>query len=286
MHHDGTDFFNRGKTPMERRIAARAWLQAEQRRRLPDLRSASPASSKFDKDVTLVTYTFPKDESDFDFIEFAIRQSWNCLGLLKTVIVADRMTPPLSQFKASVGDLIEIQVEPKLKIGDIASMSSDCIERLYTRFSTPYCLIVQDDGFPFRDNLGDFLGKYDYIGAPVVRDLPVQHLVDLLRCTQLNGGFSLRSHRICRDAANQWRFWRHLIKPGSTAHTEDVFYTKTACLNPLYRLRNRFPSSKTARRFSLPDFDCVVDIRNAAPKPFGVHGPCAVWQLMAQSAQA
>ena len=270
---------------MERRIAARAWLQAEQRRLLPELRSANPASGKFKQDVTLVTYTFPQDESDFDFIEFAIRQSWRCLGLLKTVIIADRTTPTLSRFKTAVGDLAEIQIEPRLKVGDIASMSSDCIERLHTRFSTPYCLIVQDDGFPLCDNLGDFLGKYDYIGAPVIRDTPVQHLTDLLRCTQLNGGFSLRSHRICRDAAEQWRFWRHLIRSGSESHTEDVFYTKTACLNPLYRLRNRFPSSKIARRFSLPDFDCVVDIRNADPKPFGVHGPCAAWQLMSQSTQ-
>lgn len=282
MHHDEIDLFNYGKTPMERRIAARAWLQAEQRQRLPKLRSENPTSSKFKQDVTLVTYTFPKDESDFDFIEFAIRQSWACLGLLKTVIVADRMTKTLQNFRGSAPDFVDIQVEPLLKIGSIASMSSDCIERLYTRFSTPYCLIIQDDGFPLRDNLTEFLGKYDYIGAPTIRDIPAQVIVDLFRSECLNGGFSLRSHRICRDAAKQWRFWRHLIKPGSTAHTEDVFYTKTSCLNPLYRLRNRFPSSKIARKFSLPDFDCVVDIRNTDPKPFGVHGPCAAWQLMAQ----
>ena len=280
MQCDGSVVFDRGKTPTERRNAARKWLQEEQRRHLPELRSANLATSRFEKDVTLVTYTFPQDESDFDFIEFAIRQSWNCLGLLKTVVVADRMTQTLNRFKASAGHWVEIQIEPSLKIGNIASMSSDCIERLHTRFSTPYCLIIQDDGFPLRDNLNDFLGKYDYMGSPVIRDLPVQYIVDLLRCECLNGGFSLRSRRICRDAARQWRFWRHFIKPGSHAHAEDVFYTKPACFNPLYRLRNRFPSSKTARLFSLPDFDGVVDIRNITPEPFGIHGPCAAYQLM------
>ena len=249
------------------------------------MRAALPPRSRHYEEVTLVTYTFPQDESEFDFIEFAIRQSWKCLGKLKTVIIADRMTETLRAFQAAASDDVDVQVEPLLKVGSIASMSSDCIERLYSRFSTPHCLIIQDDGFPLRDNLDEFLGKYDYIGAPTIRDIPVQVIVDLLRSECLNGGFSLRSRRICRDAARQWKFWRHFIKPGSHAHIEDVFYTKTACFNPLYRLRNRFPSSKTARRFSLPDFDGVVDIRTIEPKPFGVHGSCAAWQLMAQSAQ-
>lgn len=283
MQFDDRFLFDPGVSPLQKRRAARAWLREEQRRQLPGLRMETLPSSKFEKDVTLIAYTFPQDASDFDFIEFAIRQSWKHLGPLKAVVVADRMTANLERFKDSVGPLLEIQIEPTLKPGDIASMSSDCIERLFKRFSTPYCLIVQDDGFPLRDNLGEFLGRYDFVGSPVIRDVPVQHIVDFLRCECLNGGFSLRSQRICRDAANQWRFWRHLIRSGSRAHAEDVFYTKIACMNPLYRIRNRFPSSKIARRFSLPDFDGVVDIRNIAPKPFGVHGACAAWQLMKES---
>lgn len=284
-HMDILQLFEPGRTAIENRNLARKWLRDYQRQQLPALRAADVPSSRFCEKITLIAYTFPRDESDFDFIEFAVRKSWECLGRLKAVIVANRMTDALRTFKESAPDIIEIQTEPSLKAGSIDSMSLDCIERLYTRFSTPFCLIIQDDGFPLRDNLDEFLDKFDYIGAPTIRDRPGQSICDLFRLTTLNGGFSLRSRRICRDAARQWKFWKHFIKVGKTPFIEDVFYTKTACRNPLYRLRNRFPSSKAARRFSLPDFDGVVDIRNVEPRPFGVHGPCAAWQLMSKSAQ-
>jgi len=260
---------------------AREWLRAKQREMLPAMRCESCAPSRFRNDVTLVAYTFPTDEADFDFIEFAIRQSWHCLGRLRAVVVADRMTATIRRFADACSEDVEVQVEPSIRPGSITSMSHDCVVRLYTRFDTRYCLIVQDDGFPLRDNLEEFLGKYDFIGCPLVRDIPLQCLVDIFRIECLNGGFSLRSRKICQDAANQWnRYWRHLIKPGSEYHIEDIFYGKTACLNPFYRLRNRFASCKVARRFCLPDFDGILDIRNYEPKPFGVHGPTAVWQLM------
>lgn len=275
-----TDILDRAIPPSQRRRVAREWLRARQRQMLPSMRSEVLSPSRFADDVTLVAYTFPQEEEDFDFIEFAIRQSWHCLGKLRAVVVADRMTDLVKRFADDCSDWVEVQIEPSIVPGSIDTMSRDCIERLWTRFSTPYCLIVQDDGFPLRDNLDEFLGKYDYIGAPLVRDVTAQYLVDWLRLESLNGGLSLRSRKICRDAAMQWKFWRHIIKPGSRSYVEDVFYGKTACLNPLYRLRNRFAPCKIARRFSLPDFDGVLDIRNHEPKPFGVHGPTAAWQLM------
>lgn len=277
----GMNLLKSDLTSVERRKIARAWLRNEQRRMLPSLRGDALLPSPFQSDVTLITYTFPEDEDDFDFIEFAIRQSWRSLGILKTVIVADRMTARLSKFASAHPDFIDVQLESSLRPGDLSSMSDDCILRLHERFASRYCLIIQDDGFPINDNLGDFLGKYDFIGAPAVRDVPAQCLVDVFRCACLNGGFSLRSRRICRDAARQWKFWRHFVKLGSYAHTEDVFYTVTACRNPFYRIRNRFPSCRVARNFSLPDFDGLVDIRGMKGKTFGVHGPTAIWQMLA-----
>lgn len=281
------DLFDANKTPAQKRQMAREWLRAWQHEKLPGLRGEILDSSHYNEDVTLVAYTFPKNESDFDSIEFSVRQSWHCLGRLKTVVIADRMTPTIHRFaEASHGD-VDVQVEPALVPGSIASMSHDCITKLFSRFTTPYCLVVQDDGFPLQGNLGDFLGKYDYIGSPVVRDVPAQYLVDLFRIECLNGGFSLRSRKICQEAATQWnRYWRHFITIGSKYHVEDVFYTKTACFNLLYRFRHRFPSCRVARRFCLPDFDGELDIRNNIPKPFGVHGPTAIWQLMGCPAAA
>ena len=274
-----SDIFSATIPPLERRRMARSWLRSEQRKMLRTFRGLNFNEGPHRKSVTLVAYTFPSEDDEFDFVEFSIRQSWRCIGRLKTVIVADRRTTQLSTIERMFPSDIEIQIEPSLKPGDISSMSSDCIERLHERFSTPYCLIIQDDGFPINRNLDDFLGAYDYIGAPSVRDVPAQHFVDLTRCACLNGGFSLRSRHICDLAAKHWRFWRHLTRKGSLSHTEDVFYTKTACLNPLYRIKCRFPSSKIARRFSIPDFDGAVDIRGMKDMTFGVHGPTAIWQL-------
>ena len=269
-----------GPPPEECRKQSKEWLKNKQRHHLPSLRKESPELSRFIDEVTLIAYTFPLDENDFDFIEFAVRQSWHCLGILQTVIIADRQTKVISQFAEANAEFISVQIEPTLVPGNISSMSADCIERLYKRFHTRYCLIIQDDGFPVNGNLGDFLGKYDYIGAPAVRDIPAQYLVDIFRCASLNGGFSLRSRRICEDVANQWKFWKHFIKKDSFYHIEDVFYTRVACRNPLFRIRNRFPSSKVARKFSLPDFDGVVDISGMKDKTFGAHGPTAIRQLL------
>ena len=274
-----SDILNITIPPFERRRLARAWLRSEQQKMLPSLRDTVFKDGKLRRAVTLIAYTFPLNDYEFDFVEFSIRQSWRCLGRLKTVIVTNKRTAPISTIEHNFPHDIEIQIEPSLRPGDLSSMSSDCIERLYDRFSTPYCLIIQDDGFPINRNLDDFLYKYDYIGAPSVRDVPAQYLVDLTRCACMNGGFSLRSRHICNLAAKHWHFWRHLTRKGSLAHTEDVFYTKTACLNPLYRIKCRFPSSKIARRFSIPDFDGAVDIRGMKDKTFGVHGPTAIWQL-------
>ena len=280
---DMIDILDDRFTSSEKRKSARTWLHQMQRRSLPVLRSENHTQSLFSNKITLIAYTFPSNEKDFDFIEFAIRQSWHCLGLLKTIIIADRTTKTLSTFATKFPKYVSIQIEPTLRPGSLSSMSTDCIERLHERFVTPYCLIIQDDGFPLNGNLEDFIGKYDYIGAPPVRNTPFQHIIDILRLSCLNGGFSLRSKCLCQDVAKQWRFWRHFIKQGSISHTEDVFYTNIACRNPLFRLKYNFPSCKIARQFSLPDFDGAVDIRGMRNKTFGVHGPTAIWQLLSDN---
>ena len=257
---------------------ARSKLRNWQSQNLPALRLRSEVVSAYFDHVTLIAYTFPRDPKDFDYVEFSIRHSWRLLGMLKTVVIADRMTGRLAAFKESNPRFVDVQIEPSLQVGDVPSMSVDCIERLHQRFSTPYCLIVQDDGFPLRDNLGDFLGRYDFFGAPTYRPSILAPVVDCLRMFGMNGGFSLRSHKICENAAREWR--RKPLEKGCLAQTEDVFYTVTACRNPFYRLKHRFPGSNLARRFSVIDFDGALDVHSLGFIPFGVHGASTALQYM------
>lgn len=257
----------------------RAWLRNWQQKQMPDLRNGRFATSRYRNTVTLVIYAFLTDEEDFIGMEFSILQSWKVLGLLPVKIVCNREYPAAKALHRQFPEFVEIQTEPTLVPGRIETMSQDMIIRLHGRFTTPYCLVIQDDGFPLNDTLDDFLEKWDYVGAPSVRDVPAQHLADLLRLSVLGGGFSLRSKRICKAVSREWAFWKHFISPESKAAIEDVFYTKTACLNPFYRFRFRFPSSRQARKFDAFDFNGADNIRNL--KTFGVHGPTAIRQRFA-----
>ena len=151
--------------------------------------------------VTILAYYFrPKAGSDTGFLplEHAIRETWKHCGYLKTVIVSNERLPPADAFAAKNIN-VEIQVEPSLIPGNIQSMSDDCNGKLYSRFSTPYVLIIQEDGYPLRQGLEEFVGKYDFIGAPYIRDIWWKNLVcGICGYWVQNGGFSLRSKRMHR----------------------------------------------------------------------------------------
>lgn len=244
-------------------------LRDWQRLRLKELRDSSFSLSPHFADLTLVAYSFPAEpESDaFDWIECAVLQSWHVLGSLRTVIIAHRHFPKLDAFAARHQN-IEVQIEPSLRPGDIDTMSADCDGRLYSRFSTPYCLIVQDDGFPLRDNLSDFIGRYDFVGAPYVRIAWWRNAISrLIGLHTSNGGFSLRSHRICRAAAELWQRKYSRLHP-STLTIDDLYYTQTLPLrHPMFRLRFRIAPNTTAIRFS---YDSIVQQPLNTP-PMGFH---------------
>jgi len=223
--------------------------------------------------VTILIYTFPKRGSEaepFQKIAASIEQTWKCCGRLKTVIVASHRFAEVESFAAGHPN-VELQVEPTLVYGDLRSMSLDCIKRLYTRFETPYVLIIQDDGYPIREGLGEFVGKWDFIGAPSVRDSR-RRMMNMLGFPCLNGGFSLRSRRICRRAADAWnRWWRFFVSPSSRFFAEDTFYTLTACLGWGYRHGLKFAGEKDAFRFAVDRLGGYVTPPKDADS-FGVHG--------------
>ena len=154
--------------------------------------------------VTVLAYYFRslKDDGvEFRPLSHAIRETWKHCGRLNTVLVVNEKLPSVVAFAAE-HENVEIQIEPSLKPGDIQSMSNDCNGKLHTRFNTPYVLIVQDDGYPLRSGLEKFVGKYDFIGAPYIRDVWWKNLIcGVMGCWVQNGGLSLRSKRICEAAA-------------------------------------------------------------------------------------
>lgn len=242
-------------------------------RRLPELRRRAVPPCRH-PGVTLLIYWYPKAAPDgsrpVEPCEFALRQSWDVLGFLPTVVVTDRRWPALEAFARAMG--VTVQEEPTLVPGDIWTMTLDCVARLHTRFATRHVLIVQNDGWPLRDELDAFL-RYDCVGAPGVSPGWRGRVADLLGLTVLNGGFSLRSRRFCRAVAWRWRvLWRHLLRPGHPWLSEDVFCTRTLRLaDPWFRLRFRFAPSHVARRFSL---DCLEGALPVPPdaSPMGFHG--------------
>lgn len=238
--------------------------------RIGDLRSSSFRVSKYVNSLTLLAYSFPGDPDGlaFDAVEFAILQSWKTLGMLTTVLVVHKPFRKAIEF-AALHSMVKIQVEPTLIPGDINSMSLDCDSRLATRFDTDYCLVVQDDGFPLYDALDEYLGKWDFIGAPYVRLSSGWRIAacSLLGYWMSNGGFSLRSKKLCEYAACEWKRKFRFLHP-SAATVEDLYFTRTLWMsNPFFRYRFRVAPAAVALGFS---YDAAVSqpIRKC---PMGFH---------------
>lgn len=244
-------------------------LQAFVAERLPLLRRETPPPMRYDS-VTLLLYFFPQTAhpESFDLFEFAIRQSWAVLGRLQTVIVTHNQALIPETFLRDNLVPVEVQEEPQLIPGDIRSMSRDCLVRLYQRFHTSHVLIVQADGWPMEDRLKDFLG-YDFVGAPNVTPGWRSHVADWLGLTVLNGGFSLRSQRLCRAVARMWRWL-----PAAVAPSEDHVYAR-------FRALFHFPSAAIARQFSEDALDGLLPPAPDAA-PMGFHRASTFDALCAQ----
>ncbi len=227
-------------------------------------------SDLFDQ-VTILGYYFSNEETfdrDFEGMKRALCETWRHCGDLRTVLVVNRSTRALERFASECSAPVEIQIETSLVPGEIHSMSRDCNGRLHARFKTPYVLVVQPDGYPLRSGLEEFVGKYDFIGAPYVRDVGWKRLI----CRSLNywvsnGGFSLRSKKVCELAARYWRE-KYSKKPWTIAFSEDMYYTKTLPLRERdYRRSVRIADNREALAFS---YDAIVE-QKPTKLPFGFH---------------
>ena len=144
----------------------------------------------------------------------------------------------------------------------------DCIKNLYKRFDTGNVVIIQSDGMPVNPGLEAFVGKYDYVGAPWPKRCHHRDWLPWRKYDVGNGGFCLRSRRICEQAARAYNaFWRHL--PYNWFVGDDVFYCRTMpLLSRHWRQTFRFPTAKEAIRFSIE-----YEVPDAIPEypPLGFH---------------
>ncbi len=179
------------------------------------------------KNVTAAAYFFWDDDrinSLFYTIESAFLVTRRVCGALPCVLIVNRVTPRIAAFCAE--NDIQIQVDATLT-GGVPRMNIDCVETLHSRFDTEYVMLIQSDGFPLRKGLPDFIGAYDYIGAPWGRASWYTNLVfPYPKYCVGNGGYTLRSKRLCQMASFFYRRkYRHL--PYGYFLADDVYYCKT-----------------------------------------------------------
>ena len=224
--------------------------------------------------VTILVYTFPQIGNEavaFKKIVESVLRTWDKVQKLKTVIVASHHFSELDEFAAN-NENVELQIESSLIYGNIQSMSLDCIKRLYKRFSTPYVLIIQDDGFPLKSNLDDFVGKADFWGAPIISDGWKRKLAYAVGFGSFNGGFSLRSRRLCEYASKMWfSFFSKFMSEDCRHLGEDFYYTTLLKFLPMTWLKFRFPTEREAFHFAVDRLGGYVTPPKDAD-PFGVHG--------------
>ncbi len=255
-------------------------LQQWQTSHLARLRKLRP-SFVGPRNVTTIAYHFWDEyriDQQFDYLECSLRETWRHCGMMETVVVVNKVTTRLEAFAADFSEWVKLDVAPQLEPGSLYLMSVDCNEALHKRFDTEYALIVQNDGFPIRSGLECFLGKWDFIGAPYVRNTWRNRLVcNLMGCWVSNGGFSLRSKKICEMAAYYWRK-KYAQLPDSRQVSEDVFYTETLPLREReYRKAVRIADYSHALSFS---YDAAFPYQGTV-SPFGFHGVKAFESLFA-----
>jgi hypothetical protein len=255
---------------------------AWQGRHLPLLK-AFPFASPCSDDVTMLTPWLWRDErfdALLDNLLAAILMAWWACGRLPVVLQVNRVTPKLRAMADEWG--IRLQVEPQLRGGggNMKDLNRDGIVNLKGRFSTGYVLSFQHHAFPLRPGLDEFVGTYDFIGAPWVfgKDDWITRFLLRHRSDVGNSAFALRSRRLCETIADYFlRKYRFL--PHCYLVTDDYFICKTLpSFERRYRETIRIASAEAAATFSLEDNVALHEALDA--RPFGFHGPIAFGRLL------
>jgi hypothetical protein len=250
-----------------------------QRRTLPLLLERTCPSATV-TNVTAISHHLYRDpvlfDTRFDQVKAAFLMTRLTCGTIPCVLVVNRVTQAVEQFCDA--HAIKIDCDPSLP-GGIPCLSLDCIQNLHARFDTEYMLCIHGDGFPLRRGLESFVGSWDYIGAPWG---PASWYTNLVfpypKYCVGNGGFSLRSKRLCEMAASCYRK-KYRIIPNGYALIEDVYYCKvlprfeTACRKTI-----AYAPPNIAGRFSFESNPAFYP--NDGQMPLGFHASCGFSRVM------
>ena len=224
------------------------------------------------RDVTAIAYHYRKTPEELDesfwITEFAFLQTFKTQGVLPSVLVVNQPTGKVKDFCDKYS--IELQVAHNLVPGkDIRTLCIDLVENLHSRFKTSYVLTIQDDGFPLRPGLEEFVGRWDYVGAPWVRHNTYFDVYPRKYCVG-NGGFSLRSKRLCEVASKVYKKWFSRLPYWWYLVGDDTFYCKTLRFWFRSAVRDmKWPTLEDASRFSIEN---NLDFLQEGAVPFGFHG--------------
>jgi len=187
----------------------------------------NPPSRRVSERVTALTHHLYSDpvlfDERFEGVKSAFLMTRLTCGDIPCVLVVNRVTPMVEAFCGEHS--IRIDCDRSLP-GGIRCLSLDYIQHLHERFETEYVLGIHGDGFPLRKGLEAFVGPYDYIGSPWG---PASWYTNLVfpypKYCVGNGGFSLRSKRLCEMASSCYRR-KYRLLPYSYVLIDDVFYSK------------------------------------------------------------
>ena len=222
------------------------------------------------RDVTALAYHYRKTPEELDksfwITEFAFLKTFQTQGVMPSVLVVNQPTKVVTEFCDRYS--IKLQIANNLVPGkDIRSLCLDLVENLHARFDTPYVLTIQDDGFPMRPGLEEFIGKWDYVGAPWVHHNTYYDVYPYKYCVG-NGGFSLRSKRLCEIASRVYKKWFKHMPYWWYVLGDDTFYCKTLRFWFRNAVRGiKWPTLEEASHFSI---ECNQDFIPEDP-PLGFH---------------
>ena len=234
-------------------------------------------------DVTMLSPWLWRDErfdTLLDSLLASILMAWRFCGRLPVVLLVNRETPALLKMVQEWN--IQLQVDPSIKGGggDAKALNQDSILNLTNRFDTPYLLSFQNHAFPIREGLTEFIGRYDYVGAPwpFDKDDWITRVLLRRRGHVGNGAFTLRSRKLCETIAWYYRK-KYKYLPYCYLVIDDYFIGKTLpSFERRYRETIRIASPKEAAAFALED---NIDLhRRLHAHPFGFHGPAAFASLL------
>ncbi len=241
--------------------------------------SGSPVGPPSVPGVTALAYFFWDDDrihSRFFTIECAFLATRKWCGALPCILVVNRTTPRIVAFCEA--NQIAIQIDPTLT-GGVPRMNIDCVETLHSRFQTDQVLLIQSDGFPLREGLSEFAGRYDYLGPPWGPPSWYTRLVfPHSRFSVGNGGFSLRSKRICEMSSHYYRKVFRLLPYGYWL-ADDVYYAKTMPrFVPACRKTLKYAPPDVAGRFAFESNRSYNPPEGTLP--FGFHSAIGFRELL------